>query len=137
MKNAEDETKKVDFCWDLNYIQMNNVYSLVYNAGSPFQAFRAGYREGAKMSLDEGKKVPVEDFKKRIWPKNYERLITWCNIGSDVENGIWALFGARLGCYDINLNPDFVLENISSYDWFKEYFENEVFPPFKGGRNEM
>ena len=95
-ENAEDETKKVDFCWDLNYIQMNNIYSQVLNAGSPFQAFRAGYRERVKMSLDEGKQVPVEDFQKRIWPKNYERLITWCNIGADVENGIWACFGARL-----------------------------------------
>ena len=131
-ENAEDETKKVDFCWDLNYIQMNNVYSLVYNAGSPFQAFRAGYREGTKMSLDEGRTVPVEDFKKRIWPKNYERLITWCNIGADVENGLWAVYGARLGCYDINLNPDFVLENISSYDWFKEHFDNEIAPKFSG-----
>ena len=68
---------------------MNNIYSEVYNAGSPFQAFRAGYREGVKMSLDEGARVPVEDFKKN-WPKNYERLLTWCNIGADVENGIWA-----------------------------------------------
>ena len=47
-ENAEDETKKVDFCWDLNYIQMNNIYSRVFNSGSPFQAFRAGYREGVK-----------------------------------------------------------------------------------------
>lgn len=132
-ENAVDETKKVDFCWDLNYIQMNNRYSTVFNAGSPFQAFRAGYREGVKMSLDEGKTVPPEDFQKRIWPKNYERLLTWCNVGADVENGIWAIYGARLGCFDVNLNPDFVLENISSYDWFKEYFENEVFPAFAGG----
>lgn len=127
-ENAVDETKKVDFCWDLNYIQMNNVYSEVYNAGSPFQAFRAGYREGVKMSLDEGKKVPIEDFQKRIWPKNYERLLTWCNIGADIENGIWACFGARLGCYDINFVEDYKLENISSFDWFKSYFEEDVLP---------
>ena len=132
-ENAEDETKKVDFCWDLNYIQMNNIYSEVYNAGSPFQAFRAGYREGVKMSLDEGKKVPIEDFKKRIWPKNYERLITWCNVGADVENGIWACFGARLGCYDINFNKKYKLENISSFDWFKSYFEEDVLPVCSGG----
>lgn len=132
-ENAVDETKKVDFCWDLNYIQMNNVYSMVFNAGSPFQAFRAGYREGVKMSLDEGKTVEPEEFKRRIWPKNYERLITWCNIGSDVENGIWACYGARLGCYDVNFNKDFILENISSYDWFKEYFYQKVFPEFEGG----
>jgi len=132
-ENAVDETKKVDFCWDLNYIQMNNVYSQVFNAGSPFQAFRAGYREGVKMSLDEGKTVPVEDFKQRIWPKNYERLLTWCNVGADVENGIWACYGARLGCYDVNFVEDYVLENISSYDWFKEYFEGTVLPKFEGG----
>ena len=132
-ENAEDETKKVEFCWDLNYIQMNNIYSEVYNAGSPFQAFRAGYREGVKMSLDEGRQVPVEDFQKRIWPKNYERLLTWCNIGADVENGIWACFGARLGCYDVNFVEDYKLENISSFDWFKTYFEEEVLLVCKGG----
>jgi hypothetical protein len=135
-ENAEDETKKVDFCWDLEYIQMNNIYSEVYNAGSPFQAFRAGYREGVKMSLDEGKKVPVEDFKKRIWHKNYQRLLTWCNIGADIENGIWACFGARLGCYDINLVEDYKLENISSFDWFKSYFEEEVLPKVSGGEEK-
>ena len=132
-ENADEETKKVDFCWDLNYIQMNNIYSRVFNSGSPFQAFRAGYREGVKMSLDEGKRVPTEEFKTRIWPKNYERLITWCNIGADVENGLWACYGARLGAYDVNLNKDFLLESISSYDWFKEHFENTVFPNFEGG----
>jgi len=132
-ENAEDETKKVDFCWDLNYIQMNNIYSQVLNAGSPFQAFRAGYREGVKMSLDEGKQVPVADFQKRIWPKNYERLITWCNIGADVENGIWACFGARLGCYDVNFVEDYKLENISSFDWFKTYFEEEILTLCEGG----
>jgi len=112
---------------------MNNIYSQVLNAGSPFQAFRAGYREGVKMALDEGNKVPVEDFQKRIWPKNYERLLTWCNIGADVENGIWACFGARLGCYDVNFVEDYKLENISSFDWFKTYFEEEVLPLCEGG----
>ena len=134
-ENAEDETKKVDFCWDLNYIQMNNIYSEVYNAGSPFQAFRAGYREGVKMSLDEGKTVPIEDFKKRIWHKNYQRLLTWCNVGSDVENGLWACYGARLGCYDVNFVEDYKLENISSFDWFKSYFEEEVLPTCSSDNN--
>ena len=54
--------------------------------------------------------------------KNYERLITWCNIGADVENGLWACYGARLGAYDVNLNKDFLLESISSFDWFKRTF---------------
>ena len=78
-----------------------------------------------------------DEFKNRIWSKNYERLITWCNIGADVENGLWACYGARLGCYDTNLNEDFILESISSYDWFKEYFENTVFPNLKVGKKSV
>jgi len=135
-ENAVDDTKKVDFCWDLDYIQMNDTYSEVLNAGSPFQAFRAGYREGVKMSLDEGNPVPIEDFKQRIWSKNYERLITWCNVGADVENGIWACYGARLGCYDVNFVEDYKLESISSFDWFKTYFDEEICPLVSGGEEK-
>ena len=89
------------------------------------------------MSLDEGKKAPQMNLKIVSGPKNYERLITWCNIGADVENGLWACYGARLGCYDTNLNEDFILESISSYDWFKEYFENTVFPNLKAGKKSV
>lgn len=135
-ENAVDETKKVDFCWDLNYIQNNNVYSAVFNSNSPFQAFRAGYREGVKMSLDQGLRVQPSEFKNTIWPKNYERLITWCNIGSDVENGLWAIYGARLGCYDVNFNPEFKLESISSYDWFNMYFTEVVLPSIGKGEEK-
>jgi len=132
-ENADNESKKLDFCWDLNYIQMNNVYSHVFNAGSPFQAFRSGYREGVKMSLDQGHPVPAEQFKQRIWPKNYERLLTWCNIGADVDNGLWAIYGARLGCHEVNLNKKIPIESISNYEWFKDYFDTEIMPEFVGG----
>ena len=39
-----------------------------------------------------------------------------------------------LGCYDTNLKQDFLLESISSYDWFKEHFENEIAPNLKVGK---
>lgn len=132
-ENADNESKALDFCWDLNYIQMNNIYSHVFNAGSPFQAFRAGYREGVKMSLDQGHVIPVEDFKKRIWPKNYDRLLTWMNVGADVENGLWTIYGARLGCHETNLTKELPINAISDYDWFKKYFEETIFPEFEGG----
>lgn len=121
---AEDETKKLDFCWDLNYIQMNNVYSTVFNTATPFQAFRAGFREGVKMSLDQGKKVSPSEFKQKIWPKNYERLLIWSNVGAEIENGLWAIYGARLGCWHTNLDKDFNIDNITDYDWFKEFFDS-------------
>ena len=49
------------------YSDEQYIFNGVFNSGSPFQAFR-GYREGVKMSLDEGKTVDPEEFKKRIWP---------------------------------------------------------------------
>lgn len=135
-ENADNETKKLDFCWDLNYVQLNNVYSLVFSAGSPFQAFRSGYREGIKMSLDNGKVLPPNQFKSKIWPKNYERLLTWCNVGADVENGLWAIYGARMACYEVNISKQIPHENISDYDWFKTYFKTVVFPRFSGGKEK-
>ena len=51
----------------------------------PSPALRAG-REGVKMSLDLRCKG-IDEFANKIWWQNYNRLQTWCNIGSDVENG--------------------------------------------------
>ena len=65
---------QVDFCWNINYVQMNNVYSHVYNNGSPLQAWRAGFREGCKMTL-EGGTVVDKDKIKDIHFKNYQRLV--------------------------------------------------------------
>jgi hypothetical protein len=90
---------QVDFCWDVRYIQMNGVFSKIYNNATPLQAWRAGFREGVKMSLDRGiKPSSVEEFKKCHW-KNLHRLYIWLSVGADVENGLWAIYGARQGLY--------------------------------------
>lgn len=119
---AADDGEGMEFCWKLNYIQLNDTFSEVHQTASPFQAFRAGFREGVKMSLDQGKYVDPTEFKDKIWWQNFNRLQVWCNIGSDVENGLWAMYGARLGCkmavldkWDTNL--------ISDYEWFKTFFD--------------
>lgn len=104
-ENAESDNSKtqVDFCWDINYIQMDKCMSDVYNNGSPQQAWRAGFREGVKMSLLEGSK-PTKDrsFDRQIHWKNLHRLLIWMHVGMDVQNGIWAIYGARQGCYMTN-----------------------------------
>lgn len=90
---------QVDFCWDIQYIQMNSVFSKIYNNATPNQAWRAGFREGVKMALERGVKPnSIEDFKKCHW-KNLHRLYIWLSIGADVENGLWAIYGARQGLY--------------------------------------
>ena len=46
---AADDGEGMEFCWKLNYIQLNDTFSEVHQTASPFQAFRAGFREGVKM----------------------------------------------------------------------------------------
>lgn len=129
---AATDGEGMEFCWKLNYIQLNDTFSEVHQTASPFQAFRAGFREGVKMSLDQGVRVDANEFKNKIWYGNYNRLQTWCNIGTDVDNGIWALYGARLGCYKAALT-DWDVNLISDYEWFKDFFYNEVAVKHAGG----
>jgi len=128
---AAQDGEGMEFCWKLDYIQLNDTFSEVHQTASPFQAFRAGFREGVKMSTDQGTRVRPDQFKEKIWWQNYNRLQTWCNIGSDVENGLWAIYGARLGC-DMTVNSTWNTNLISDYDWFKDFFDNTILPRFPG-----
>jgi hypothetical protein len=121
---AATDGEGMEFCWKLNYIQMNDIFSEVHQTASPFQAFRAGFREGVKLSLDQGARVKANVFKDNIWYGNFNRLNVWCNIGTDVVNGWWAIYGARLGCEKTVLS-DWDTNLISDYDWFKDFFEEE------------
>jgi hypothetical protein len=132
---ASDDGEGMEFCWKLNYIQLNDTFSEVHQTASPFQAFRAGFREGVKMSLDQGTRVDPHEFEKKIWYGNYNRLQTWCNIGSDVTNGLWAIYGARLGC-EMTVLTDWDTNQIADYDWFKEFFYSEIAPKFSGDQSE-
>ena len=129
---AEDEGSQVDFCWDLNYIQFNEAYSKVMNNATPYQAYRAGFREGVKMSLDRGYKVDPDNFEASLHDKNFQRLLVWSSVGADVENGLWAIYGTRLGCYLTNLDPNFDYVHVRDFKWHTEYFEKEVMPQFTG-----
>lgn len=117
-----DDDEAVEFCWKLPYYQMNDWYSISYNNTTPFQAFRVGFREGVKLSLHEGKRV--DDLKNQVWPGNIKRLKIWMTVGADVENGIYSIYGARLGCYLTNLT-DFDISLIADYEWFDEMWREE------------
>lgn len=129
-ENATRDEEKVDFCWDAKYVQLNNTYSNTCPDGSPFQAFRAGFREGVKMTLDRGARIE-DAVLKSIHEKNLKRLIIWATIGADNQNGLWAIYGTRLGLYRCNLEPEFDISKISDYDWFKNYFYTKIAPDFE------
>lgn len=119
--DPNDIKGKVEFCFDDRYHQFNENYSTSYTNASPFQAFRAGFREGVKMSLDQGAKVT--DIK-TVWWQNYHRLLIWCNIGMDVENGIWSIYGAREGAYLTNCT-DWDYSQVRDFDWLTEQWETK------------
>ena len=71
---AGDKRAQVDFCWNINYVQMNNIYCQVMNNASPLQSWRAGFREGVKMGLVDGDVIDPKNIK-MVHDKNYKRLL--------------------------------------------------------------
>lgn len=125
-----DSRAQVDFCWNINYVQMNNCYSHVYNNASPYQAYRAGFREGCKMTLEGGDVVEQKKLK-NLFHRNYKRLLVWQSVGADVQNGLWAVYGARLGCVMTNLERDgWDWRNVRDFKWHTAYWEETIAPQF-------
>jgi hypothetical protein len=97
-----NETTTVDFCLDSSnniYWAMYDCYSTTYPNYTPFQAWRAGFREGVKMVLSGGLKPNINEFKELVAKRNLNNLTIWHNVGLDVRCGGWAIYGSRLGTY--------------------------------------
>lgn len=134
---ANDTHAQVDFCWNINYVQMNNVYCDVHNNGSPYQAYRAGFREGCKMSLENGDVVDKYALKK-VHRKNYQRMLVWMSVGEDAPNGLWAIYGARLGCYMTNLERDqWDWRDVRDFEWHTKFWNETVAPRFADPDGEL
>ena len=103
-ENAKDKKAEIDFCWTVPHENMHNCYSTTVINSTQSQAWIAGYREGVKMSLEQGEHIPPAEFKRKIWPSNLRILTTWMNIGADVEYGKYAMLGARMGCYSTTVD---------------------------------
>jgi hypothetical protein len=119
------DTTAVDFCMDSSdnlYWAMHDCYSTTYPNYTPFQAWRAGFREGVKMVLDRGAKPSIDDFRQRVANRNLNNLTIWQNVGSDVENGYWAIYGARLGTY-MTMLTDWDHKNVMWFDNFPVLWE--------------
>lgn len=120
-----DHATQVDFCMDSSdslYWAMHDCYSTTYPNYTPFQAWRAGFREGVKMVLDAGAKPTVDDFKTRVATRNLNNLTIWHNVGLDVDNGVWAIYGARLGTY-MTMLTDWEHTNVMWFDNFPRLWE--------------
>jgi len=119
------DTTAVDFCMDSSdnlYWAMHDCYSTTYPNHTPFQAWRAGFREGVKMVLDRGAKPSIEDFKERVAGRNLNNLTIWHNVGADVENGVWAIYGARLGTF-MTMLTDWDYRDVADFDNYPQLWE--------------
>ena len=102
--NGSTETE-VEFCFDPLYWPMYDCYSTTFPNGSAFHAWRAGFREGVKMCLNRGARPTVSEFRDRVHQRNLDHLTIWHNVGRDVEHGIWAIAGSRMGTYMTMITP--------------------------------
>tara|TARA_B100000900_G_C20562026_1_gene709330 strand:- start:423 stop:1307 length:885 start_codon:yes stop_codon:yes gene_type:complete len=128
-ENAEENNihAKVDFCWDAQYLQMKDCFSITHNNATAWQAWRAGFREGVKLALDRGERISVEDFYTKNHYKNLHMLYVWLMVGADVENGQWAILGAREGL-NLTMLTDWDYIQVRDFDVLNDMW---------GGRDQM
>jgi hypothetical protein len=69
------------------------------------------------MVLDRGSKPTVDALKETVASRNLNNLTIWHNVGADIENGMWAIYGARLGTYMTVLTE----WDPTNVQWFDNY----------------
>jgi len=126
-ENAKDKKAEIDFCWTVKHENLHNCYSTSVINSKPFQAWIAGYREGVKMSLNQGEHIKPENFMKTIWGPNLRILSTWMTVGADVEHGKYAMLGARMGCYSTTVDTNEWIQ-IRDLDKMADFYEHAVRP---------
>lgn len=123
--DPKDIHSQIEFCWNTQYYQIDKICSKIHNNASPQQAWRAGFREGVKMSLDRGIRPTVNEFHKNHW-KNMHRLYIWTMVGADVENGMYAMYGAREGLYK-TMCTDWNYIDVRDFDWLNNYWKKSKY----------
>ncbi len=124
-ENAKQNEAEIDFCWTVPHENLHNCYSTTVINAKPQQAWIAGYREGVKMSLDQGKHIPPQDFMRIIHGSNLRILTTWMTVGADVEYGKYAMLGARMGCYSTTVDSNEFIQ-IRELDKMANLFANGI-----------
>lgn len=124
-EEADKENSQVDFCWEEGYRNFSKSFSIVEINHSSLQAWRAGFREGVKMTLKDGVKVDPKEINQQIWWHNLHRLKIWSTIGAHAPNGLFAVYGARLGTYMANCT-DWNYVNVRDFEILNELYENQV-----------
>jgi hypothetical protein len=136
-ENATGDEGRVDFVYNTDLDKADGSIpwdepapmSTVYGNATPVQAFRAGFRAASRLTLVNGRPCLVSPGIEAIWLTNLQRLDLWLNVGADAPNGLWTLYGARLGCWLVNF-AELNITVINNLAWFDDYFRTELEPQF-------
>lgn len=80
-----------EFCWLPNYWHFATEWNETHINGSEQQAFRAGFREIAKLMAPEG---VLTNFESLPWPTR-RKIVQWMTLGADAPNGGAVMVGAH------------------------------------------
>ena len=122
---AESDKAQVDFCWEDGYKNFPTVFSTTVINSSPYQAWRAGFREGVKMLLKDGLKISINKIDQEIYWHNIHRLKIWSCVGAHVENGIYAMLGARSGSYMTYCSEDWDYVQVRDFEYLETLYISE------------
>ncbi len=127
--HEQTEGKVVDFCWDSTYYQLQRIYSITRPYGSANQAFCAGFREGVKMPLVEGKPLDsIYETAGKAYRLNLHRLITWCSVGAHVNYGSHSVYGALFGFWSVHVKKTIPMEKVSDLDFIRGLYHDPSTP---------
>lgn len=134
-ENADSQKNATEFCWDLGWYKINRLGSEVQMTRTPFQAFRGGFREGIKILTPDGTSprealpaLPLKEaFRRHVWSGSAARLSIWCSVGADVDHGLFAIYGARLGAAML-LFDDLDRKLINDYEAFQAWWREVIAP---------
>ena len=125
-ENASSDNVKYDFCYSDRYFYESNkniILSITVQNSSFEQAFTSGFRETIKQCMIDGVRVEsIEEFKKNPKYKNKcKKLFSLLNVGIDVPNGIWSVYGARIAFWNMWNNYIFDINSINDIDNMYSY----------------
>lgn len=116
---SHEAASGVDFDYE-SYVQFDEPYggTTIINS-TPLQAWRVGFREGIKLKLLNGvyhaEEHPDHDNRQRLW--------NWQHLGTDVDNGIYCIAGARHSVALANSGWDY--KQINDLEYLNSLFDSQ------------
>jgi hypothetical protein len=71
------------------------------------------------MCLNKGARPSTTEFRDRVHQRNLDHLTIWHNVGADVDYGLWAIAGSRMGTY-MTMLTDWDYRLVQSFDALEE-----------------